>query len=304
MRLGDALRLNPETVRLWTGDKWAAVQNWRQYHRSGHEIELHLRSGERIGCAPKQLFFTMDGLTRARDLGPGHQLTSACLPEPETPLDSPEIGIAAARLSGLFLAEGNRDGSTIEISGRICEQERLGWVLDIVRRYGGSAGFKKNSPGKKLYIRIYGSVVRAVVDNLVFGEGARQKCLQSRCWSYSNAFLRALLEEYLLGEGGWDASKNRWRLGFSRNYALARDLRVLTARLGGRLVINRSHVTLQGKDFMTFKGEFRAEVSGYRTCKSPFEIVAVGRSRCRYVHRLKLKGRDRIVLSSGLVVPL
>lgn len=304
MRLGDAVKLKPETVQLWTGDTWAPVHDWGQCARSENEIELRLRSGEQIGCGPKQLFSTTDGIIEARDLIAGHQLLSACLPEPAEPLDSSEIGIAAARLSGLFLAEGNRDESTIEISANISERERLNWTFDVAKHYGGSGGFKRNSPGKKLYIRLYGSVVNSVVSHLVFGEGARHKCLQSSCWSYSNAFLRALLEEYLLGDGAWDGSKNRWRLGFTRNYALARDLRVLVARLGGRLVINRSHVTFQGKRFKTFKGEFRFEVSGYRTCKSPFEVVEIGKSRCRYIHRLKLKGCDRVVLSSGVVVPL
>jgi hypothetical protein len=247
MRVGDALRLKPDIVKVWTGDMWATVRDWGRCARSGNEIDLRLRSGEQIGCCPTKLFSTADGIIQARDLIPGHQLRSACLPEPEEPRDSSEVGIAAARLSGLFLAEGNRANNSIEISAHVSERERLHWILDVAKHYGGSGGFRRNSPGEKLYIRLYGPIVNSVVSHLVFGEGAKHKCLQSSCWSYSNAFLRALLEEYLLGDGAWDGSKNRWRLGFTRNYALARDLPVLVARLGGRLVINRSHVTFSGK---------------------------------------------------------
>lgn len=270
----------------------------------GNEIELRLRSGEWIGCDPDQVFPTTKGLVRGRDLRRGDMLHFELLPEPQCPSDSVEMGLDAGRLSGLYLAEGDLDENTIEISGHASERESRRWVLDYAKRLGRAAQFEPNSRGKRLYLNVYGAIVLAFMQHFIYGQRAQNKCFTSACCGYGNEFLKALLDEYLAAMRTGTPKKvaGAWvSVGIMR---LPGDLRALAARLGWRLVLNRSHATCEGKRFKTFKGELRYSVSGHRTCKSPSEIVGIRRSRCRDVYQIKAENAHQLVLASGVAVIL
>lgn len=68
MMLKDAARLDPKTVKLWNGEKWTQVLGWSRTSRNADELELVLRSGERISCTPTHIFPTKNGLTQASKL--------------------------------------------------------------------------------------------------------------------------------------------------------------------------------------------------------------------------------------------
>lgn len=238
----DLARLDPSTVRLWNGEKWTRLLGMSRSRRSGDELEIVLRSGERISCTPTHRFPTSRGLLAASDLVVGDTLQTCTLPEPDAPRDC-ALDEDAAWFAGLYLAEGSRSGSALQIAGHAKEEARWDRVQRIAAKFGGSA--TRTVDGNSMSIRVYGRVLHAIVDELVSGRVAKNKGFAPVVWRYSNAFLAAMLDGYLSGDGHDEG--NRWRLGFCRNYNLERDLRVASARLGYSLTLNPSNVPYRGR---------------------------------------------------------
>lgn len=298
--LKDLARLDPSTVQLWNGQRWTQVLRWERLPRKGTELELVLRSGERISCTPEHRFPTDRGLVCAGDLQVGDCLQSTCLPEPEQPYSPPMITCDAAWFVGMYLAEGSRSGNTLQISSHGNETGRLARVKAVAEYYGGSVTHTIN--GNKMDIRVYGRFLNALIDQYISGRTAKDKCLKVRCWSHDNDWLRSLLDGYLHGDGHWDAANNRWRLGFTRNYNLERDLRILCARLGLKLSLRTSSTSMGGRKFPTFRGEIRLNYSIHHNTKSMNEIVKIQKSRCREVYDVTVEDDPHLfALASGVL---
>ena len=89
---------------------------------------------------------------------------------------------------------------------------------------------------------------------------------------------------------------------FTRNDALAADMRTLAARLDAHLVLNQSHATLAGKRFPIYRGELRFERSGHWNQKHTEEIVSIGKARCRVVYDLGVEDEPHLfALASGIL---
>ena len=296
----DIARLDPATVQLWNGEKWTQLLGMSQSSRNADELEVTLRSGEKIACTPTHKFPTERGLLTADELRPGDRLIRTTLPPPSAPLDSSHMTDDAAWFAGLYLAEGSRSGHTLQIAGHVKESERWERVKAIAAAYGGSA--TRTIDGNRMDIRVYGKMLHALVDMLVSGTNAKTKHLNPRCWQYSNHFLHALLQGYLSGDGHYDPKNARWRLVFTRNDALAADMRTLAARLDAHLVLNQSHTTLAGKRFPIYRGELRFERSGHWNQKHTEEIVSIGKARCRVVYDLGVEDEPHLfALASGIL---
>lgn len=300
MMIQDMARFNPETVKLWNGEKWTQVLGWSKANRDDNEIELVLRSGERLSCTPNHKFPTVRGLLSASSIHIGDCLLSTIIPEPEVVKDNAHIGLDAAWLAGLYLAEGSKADDTIQIAGNASEETRWERLQVIAKDYGGVA--TRTVDGNKMNIRLYGKMLNAVIAELVSGDSAKTKCLSPVCWRYSNMFLREFLAGYLSGDGGWDEKNQRWRLGFTRNYNFERDLRVLSARLGFHLVLNLSYSKCQTGTFPSHRGEIRFNRSSHRNKKNSCEVVAIQKSRCREVYDIGVADEPHVfALSSGVL---
>jgi DNA modification methylase len=298
--LRDAARLDPATVKLWNGEKWTQVLGWSRSKRLADELEIVLRSGERISCTPTHQFPTTRGLLAASELKVGDCLQSVQLAEPELPKDSLHIGLNAAWFAGLYLAEGSRSDDCIQIAGHAKEEARWARVKAIAESYGGTA--TRTIDGNNMNIRVYSRMLCAIIDELVSGRTAIDKCLATTCWRYSNAFLREYLAGYLSGDGAWDEANQRWRLGFCRNYNLERDLRTLAARLGFSLTLSPSCVPYKGKRRASFRGEIRFMTSDHHNCKDREEIVEIRKARCRYVYDVGVEDEPHLfALASGIL---
>ncbi len=296
----DIARLDPATVQLWNGEKWTQLLGMSQSSRNADELEITLRSGEKIACTPTHKFPTERGLLTADELRRGDRLIRTTLPPPSAPLDSRHMTDDAAWFAGLYLAEGSRSGRALQIAGHVKESERWERVQAIAAAYGGSA--TRTIDGNRMDIRVYGKMLHALVDTLISGTNAKTKHLNPRCWQYSNHFLHALLQGYLSGDGHYDPKNARWRLGFTRNDALAADMRTLAARLDAHLVLNQSHVALAGKRFPIYRGELRFERSGHWNQKHTEEIVSIGKARCRVVYDLGVEDKPHLfALASGIL---
>lgn len=300
MMLRDLRRLDPAWVQLWNGEKWTQLLGMSKTPRNGTEMEIVLRSGERISCTQTHQWPTQRGLLRASELKVGDILKSCVLPEPESPLDSEHIDEDAAWLSGLYLAEGSRSNNSLRIHGHAKETERWKRVATIARKYGGSATVKVH--GNNMTISIYGKMIHALVEIFVSGKTCYDKAFASPVWRYSNTFLRAFMNGYLSGDGHWDAANNRWRLGFCRNYSLERDLRTACARLGWSLTLSISTSRFQGGSVPSFRGEIREAASPHYNCKKRGEVIAIRKARCREVYDLGVADEPHLFsLASGIL---
>lgn len=303
MTIKDMARLDPKTVKLWNGVKWTQVLGWSKSGRKGDELEIVLRSGERISCTPTHQFPTKRGLIKASEIVAGDHMTQTLLPEPD-PIKQPEhVGLDAAWFAGLFLAEGSKfgiDDEKIQISGHVKETDRLARVQRIAKSYGGYSTFTID--GNKQTIRVYGKLLASLIKELVSGKDAHDKCMAPVCWRYGNDFLRSMLDGYLSGDGHWDEANKRWRLGFCRNYNLERDLRVLSARLGFKLTLNPTFAEGFGKKWPSFRGEIRFDVSDYHTSKDMCEVIEIRKARCRNVYDIGVEDDPHLfALASGIL---
>jgi DNA modification methylase len=299
MMIKDVARLDPKTVKLWNGEKWTQVLGMSRSERKGDEIELVLRSGERISCTPTHKFPTDKGLKEAKDITIGDVLQFCRLPEPEQPRDC-VIDEDAAWLAGLYIAEGSMAGDTIQIAGHTKEVERWERLQKIANKYGGS--ITRTIDGNKMDIRMYGKVLVAMLSELVSGKTAKNKCFAPVVWRYSNKFIESILDGYLSGDGHYEKQNDRWRLGFTRNYNLERDLRTACSRLGYRLTLNLSTVLYNGRQVPTFRGEIRKTRSGHFNEKNTGEVLEISKARCRYVWDIGVEDEPHLfALASGIL---
>jgi len=293
----DLARLKPGTVELWNGEKWTPLLGMNKSKRRGDELEIVLRSGERISCTPTHRWPTNRGLLNASELQVGDILTACRLPEPEIVKDC-AIDEDAAWFAGLFIAEGSRSDDTIQIAGHAKETERWERVQRVATKFGGTA--TRTIDGNNMSIRIYGKVLNAIIDELTTGRTAKNKGFAPVVWRYSNQFIAAMVDGYLSGDGNIDG--NRWRLGFTRNYSLERDLRTACARLGYTLTLNLASVEYDGNQVPTFRGELRKERSGHHNERDRNEIVEIRKARCREVYDLGVADEPHLfALASGVL---
>ncbi len=282
MRIIDLVKLRPETVRLWTGQRWTRVLGWsRSTSEAGLEIEL--RSGERIGCTPHHLWPTERGLIRADALEPGDVMLTTRLPEPTEPdrprgLPDEEVGW----LVGLYLAEGtlSNNGLGFTISCHADEVDlwakQIGeLVLDL------SGSLTKRTYGNEGIISVRSQVLAAVIRTYVTPGRQDTRHLRSSCWKRSDAFLHALLSGYLEGDGHWEGVSGQWRLGFAHNKRLVENLRTLSARLGIGLRLKPARVVVNDNSHAIFRGQVRFERSGHHNEKADSEVIRIRSSKTR-----------------------
>ena len=299
MTVKDMARLDPATVQLWNGERWTQLVSMDSHARNGEELEIVLRSGERISCTPEHRFPTERGLLEARELVAGDVLQTCVLPEPAKPKTC-VLDEDAAWFAGLYIAEGCRSGDTIQIAGHVKESARWERLQRVAAKYGGH--ITKTENGNTQNVRLYGKILNAVIDELVTGRVAINKAFAPVVWRYSNSFLDALLQGYLDGDGHYDAKNNRWRLGFCRNYNLERDLRTVCARLGYDLNLRMSSVPYDGRLVPTFRGEIRKTRNGHWNECSRSQVMDVRKARMRRVWDIAVADEPHLfALASGVL---
>ena len=302
MTVKDMARLDPATVQLWNGQKWTQVIDiWKTETES--PLEVVLRSGERIGCTGDHKFPLKDGsIKSASELKPGDLLIECTLPDqleclPKLP--AYEIG----RFIGLYLAEGSKggNGDTIQIASHIKEKGRFEFLSNLASAYHGKS-YLFAKEGKAATLNINSKVLMGILDTYIFGNSAKTKHLTNACWQRSNEFLYALLMGYLEGDGHYDAENQRYRLGFTRNYSLERDLRVICARLGFQLTLNMAHSKMGDRTFPSFRGEIRKVKVDHQNSRDRCEIVEVRKSRGRGFWDIEVQDDPHLFsLASGIL---
>jgi DNA modification methylase len=300
MALRDLVRAD-SNAELWNGERWTRVTAWRETEcLDGLEVEL--RSGEKIRCTPTHQWPTQRGLVTAGELRVGDVLVTARLPEPASAvkpqgLDDQSVGWFV----GLYLAEGTRYEGTISIAGHVREIDRYHRLCKLAEAYHGQCR-THNVHGDACQIHLHGPVLNAILDLYISGNTAKGKYLSPRCWQRSNAFLRAVLEGYLSGDGHYEANTGRYQLGFTQNRELEHNLRTLCARLGIHLRLRDGRSRLGDREFPTIRGEIRLTKSGHWNEKPDGEVVKISSANAtRYIDLAVEDDPHTFCLASGVV---
>ena len=297
--LRDLARLDPATVELWNGERWTRVTAWERTQRPEHPLELVLRSGERIGCTTEHRWPTQRGLVEAGDLRTGDVLDSTLLPNVgKTPA---WLNDNALWFAGLYLAEGSMSGDTIQLSGHVNEVARWARIQQLCEHYGASPRIYED--GNKQAITIDRSAaLRAILDTVLAGRTAKDKRLHGQVWEWSNRALHWIVAGYLSGDGSYDAANDRYRLGFTRNYGLERDLRTLAARLDASLTLHPTFSTIGERRYPSFRGEWRWERSEHWNAKDRNEIVEIRNSRARHFYDVAVEDAPHLFALASSVL--
>jgi len=302
MTIKDLVRLDPMTVKLWNGRKWTQVLGWSLSPRPDLTYEIELRSGERIGCTAGHVWPTQRGNIRADELKVGDIIQTCRLPEPENAkhpgaLDDDLVGWFV----GLYIAEGSRSGDTIQIASHIKEIKRFERLQRLAEAYDGTCHMH-HTGGNSATINLDGPILNGILDAYVAGETAHNKHLNPRCWQRSDAFLFAVLDGYLSGDGYYDQDNGRYRIGFTENDDWAADLRTICARLGCSMRLKRVKHKLSGKEFPGYRGQIRMKVSSHHNNRPDSEVVAIRRSRARHFWDIAVEDEPHLfALASGVL---
>ena len=296
--LKDLVRLDPSTVQLWNGQRWTQVVAWSRSDAAGcDKLEIVFRSGERVGCLASHRWPTQRGVVDAAALEVGDIVPMARLPDSELKR-TPYLTDDLLWLIGLYLAEGSRSEDTVQLSLAAKELDWLPRVNRATADVGATMAITLDEGS--LHVRLYGRVLRSVLDEHVRGRVAADKHLSNAVWALPNDALRLILEGYLDGDGHDDGT--RVRLGFTRNYELERDLRTAAARLGATLTLHPTVASYQGGKRPSMRGEWRFTRSGHPSEKDRGEIIEIRRSRARQFWDVSVADEPHLFsLASGLL---
>lgn len=300
MMIKDLVRLDPKTVQLWDGDKWVNVLGYGESNDTEEKIEIVLRSGERIGCTGGHKWVLSDNTeVLAKNLRIGNILKSCALPNQEEHKPS-FFNKDLLWFLGLYLAEGSLLDDCIQISLNADEISWVDRISSVATHLGGTCTHTVN--GNNLNVRVYSQVLVAVLHQYIGGCNAKTKHINNICWQMPNDWLREIVVGYLDGDGHFDDENKRIRLGFTRNYNLERDLRVLASRLGATITIKPTFSYANGKRYPSFRGEWRWEHSNHHNAQERAEIVEIRKSRARHFYDISVDSEDHLFsLASGVL---
>lgn len=297
-----------ENAELWDGEKWVKIVAVSRKPRSGAELSISLRGGEKINCTPEHLWPTSNrGVVKAGDLAVGDKLIYGQLPEPQNCKNPPCLPDELGWMVGMYMADGHippaKRDVKLEIALNIEDKEHHAMVDKIAAMYGAEVTWRGVPGSKRWNANIYSRTLVAALREYVGGDSSYTKHLKPACWERSNAFLSRVLDGYLDGDGHYVAKEKAWRLGFCLNTELADSLRTLCGRLGYRITL-KTYRNLNGKNglYTYHKGAIRREQQRW-TLADMGEVVGIGKApgKCQWFYDIQVDAEPHLFsLASGL----
>ncbi len=275
----DLVRLKPETVELWDGEKWNRVVEWIE-NKSPKDIKkIVLRNGEKIICTGDHKFLIDDNEVESQNLKVGDVLDSA-KNSPEYDTSTPAlVPFLIGALVGIFIADGCFSGDdAIVINTHIDAEIIHAYLKDMAKQYDANCTIAKTSDNG-VTLTIHSKIITAIIRTYVSGKDAKTKHLTTKAWQRDKEFLKSVLSGYLRSDGHYDEHNNRWRLGFTRNRYLENDLRMLCFLLGHKIFLKDGIAKIDEQEYPCIKGMIKTDISGHWNEKSPHEIMKIEKGK-------------------------
>lgn len=310
----DLIRLNPNTVELWNGNKWTHVVNMHRTEIISDGLEIEFRSGEKVTCTKEHRWPTTRGLLYSSELKIGDVIEKTTLPDTNN-VGPKYIPDNVGRICGLFLSEGSYlktdENCGIQFTFSKKETHLDEEVKKFALEYGGSHHSHIYENDGKLISFIHGKTPISIIMTYISERGSKQKRLSNACWLRNNAFLKNLLMGYLEGDGHHDIKNHRWRLGFCENNNLAQDIRTLCARLGISLRLKRGQCSAikGGKLHQIWRGQIRFDQINRginnTTCfkhTEDTEIISISKAKTQHFYDIEVEDEPHLfALASGIL---
>ncbi len=266
--LKDLVRIDlaKNTIELPSYDEagrltWVDLLGWQRVEKS-RGLRLEMEDGNWVECTPEHRFPVAHAgkveMLPAETLAVGDTLLQ--LSHFDMPIVTTSKGIDErfGEFIGWYLAEGSplsgEKGIGLAMStDELPQAERL---IALIQEKFGTVG-RIHTYGNSLNVVFPGRFMNALVERFVRGDGARSKQLAREAFFYGKEFLQGVLLGYLRGDGHWDETQQRWRLGLTRNEGLITDLGVLCRLLGYRLRFSLGSVPYQRGRTEIIRGEIR-----------------------------------------------
>ncbi|MEK7443089.1 MAG: DNA methyltransferase [Chloroflexota bacterium] len=240
---------------------WVSLTGWQKIEKS-RGIRFELEDGTSVECTPEHRFpVARQGqieMIPARDITTDDtllQLGKFDLPEI---ISSEGIDEAFGEFIGWYLAEGSfREEKGLQLAMAADERPVAEALIEMIKQKFGIVG-RIHIYRQSLHLAFPNNFMVALVKRFVKGNGAKVKRLSRDAFFYGKDFLRGVLIGYLKGDGHWEKSTQRWRLGLTRNYGLITDLGVVCKLLGYRLRFSDAYVPYQRGVAETIRGEIRS----------------------------------------------
>jgi DNA modification methylase len=259
-------------------------------------LTIHLRSGFRLQVTPEHRFpVDGKGLLPASDICVGDVLEPGILPdELGSEFATEEVGF----IVGLYLAEGNLEKqSCVRFSLSANEHDLANKIKHLAWNTG--ADYREHRYNNSMAVIVAGRIFRGIIEQFIDGSGAKNKHLSRNCFRESNGFLDGLMRGYLAGDGHWDVTNKRWRIGFAWNYELLCDFRTVCSRLRWWFRAKGGNAKYQDGVKRIVRGEVRT-VRSRPPHHSDREVVSVIPTS-GVVYEIEVEGNHLFTLPDGTV---
>lgn len=246
---------NREPLMVPIQGGWGKVLGMSREERS-QAVRIRLADGSAIFCSGEHVWPTMDGEKLTTDMRSGDVMIR----------NQPELGgemtvhESIAWTVGLYLAEGHCDRGHVKFTVAADEIEKfIPSIEKAALIVGGRVSASARKKGNVGDVIVSGPAFAGLMQQFAIGGDCYGKHLSKYAWRQGKDFVRLLLKGYLDGDGYPLAHEgrpqNKWILGFTgENFALADDLRCISAVLGCRHSLGHGVSTCGGKEFPTYEG--------------------------------------------------
>jgi hypothetical protein len=245
---------NREPLMLPMEGGWGRIIGMSREERP-QAIRIRLADGSAIFCSGEHVWPTTRGEQLTADIQVGDVMIRN-RPELSGQMTVDE---SIAWTVGFYLAEGHCDRGHVRFTMAADEIESfIPMIEKAASIVGGSILASRRPKGNIGDIIVTGPAFAGLMQQFVLGTDCYGKHLSKYSWRQGKEFIRLLLKGYLDGDGhseDYRGLQDKWIVGFTgENFALADDLRCISAILGYRHRLKRGVSTCGGKEFPTYEG--------------------------------------------------
>jgi len=247
---------NREPLMLPMKGGWGRVVGMTREERP-QAVRIRLADGSAVFCSGEHVWPTTRGEQLTADIQVGDVMIRT---QPEL-AGQMTVDESIAWTVGCYLAEGHCDRGHVKFTVNADEIESfIPTIEKAASIVGGRVSASRRAKGNVGDIIVTGPAFSGLMQQFSIGSDCYGKHLSKYAWRQGKDFIRLLLKGYLDGDGHLQnyregRPQNKWILGFTgENFALADDLRCISAILGHRHSIRRGVSTCGGTEFPTFEG--------------------------------------------------